>query len=329
MKMNDYINDFTNHLKEAIEIANNSNLTPYNKEIRNVMICGLGGSGIGGTIVADIVSPKVNIPFAATKDYSIPNFVNEHTLVIANSYSGNTEETLFALEKCQEKGAEIAVITSGGKLITIAEENNYNSIIIPGNQPPRAMFGYAFTELFFMLNHYGIIDDSFKADFDKAIALLDTEKTNIQKQAMELAKKMYKQTPVIYVGNGFEGVAIRFRQQINENSKMLCWHHVVPEMNHNELLGWRTNVDNLAVVFFRNKCDYERNQIRMDINKKVISEYTDNISEIWSKGDSVIENSLYHINLGDWVSWYLSEMNDVDAIEIDVINFLKGELGKI
>ena len=329
MKMNDYINDFTNHLTDAISIANNTTLTPCNKEIRNVLICGLGGSGIGGTIVADIVSPKVNIPIAATKDYSIPDFVNEHTLVIANSYSGNTEETLFALEKCQAKGAEIAVITSGGKLKTIAEENNYNSIIIPGNQPPRAMFGYAFTELFFMLNHYGIIDDSFKSDFDKAITLLDTEKTNIQKQAMELAKQMYKQTPVIYVGNGFEGVAIRFRQQINENSKTLCWHHVVPEMNHNELLGWRTNVDNLAVVFFRNKCDYERNQIRMDINKKVISKYTDNISEIWSKGDSLIENSLYHINLGDWVSWYLSEMNDVDAIEIDVINFLKGELGKI
>jgi len=329
MKMNDYINDFTNHLSEAIEIANNTSLTPYTKEIRNVLICGLGGSGIGGTIVSDIISSKVNIPIAATKDYSIPNFVNEHTLVIANSYSGNTEETLYALEKCQARGAEIAVITSGGKLKTIAEENKYNKIIIPGNQPPRAMFGYAFTELFFMLNHYGIIDDSFKADFEKAIALLDTEKADIQKQAMDLAKKMYKQTPVIYVANGFEGVAVRFRQQINENAKMLCWHHVVPEMNHNELLGWRTNVDDLAVVYFRNKSDYDRNQIRMDINKKVISEYTDNISEIWSKGDSLIENSLYHINLGDWVSWYLSEMNNVDAVEIDVINFLKGELGKI
>ena len=329
MKMNDYINDFSNHLREAIEIANNTNLTSCTKEIRNVLICGLGGSGIGGTIVSDIISSKVNIPIAATKDYSIPNFVNEHTLVIANSYSGNTEETLYALEKCQARGAEIAVITSGGKLKTIAEENKYNKIIIPGNQPPRAMFGYAFTELFFMLNHYEIIDDSFKSDFGKAIALLDTEKTDIQKQAMDLAKKMYKQTPVIYVANGFEGVAVRFRQQINENAKMLCWHHVVPEMNHNELLGWRTNVDDLAVVYFRNKSDYDRNQIRMDINKKVISEYTDNISEIWSKGDSLIENSLYHINLGDWVSWYLSEMNNVDAVEIDVINFLKGELGKI
>ncbi|MBT5089616.1 MAG: bifunctional phosphoglucose/phosphomannose isomerase, partial [Flavobacteriales bacterium] len=310
MKMNDYIDDFSNHLREAIEIANNTNLTSCTKEIRNVLICGLGGSGIGGTIVSDIISPKVNIPIAATKDYSIPNFVNEHTLVIANSYSGNTEETLYALEKCQSRAAEIAVITSGGKLKAIAEENKYNKIIIPGNQPPRAMFGYAFTELFFMLNHYGIIDDSFKSDFTKAIELLDTEKSDIQEQAMSLAKKMYKQTPVIYVANGFEGVAVRFRQQINENSKMLCWHHVVPEMNHNELLGWRTNVNDLAVVYFRNKSDYDRNQIRMDINKKVISKFTENITEIWSKGDSLIENSLYHINLGDWVSWYLSEMNN-------------------
>ena len=329
MKMNDYIDDFSNHLREAIETANNTNLTSCTKEIRNVLICGLGGSGIGGTIVSDIISPKVDIPITATKDYSIPNFVNEHTLVIANSYSGNTEETLYALEKCQAKGAEIAVITSGGKLKAIAEENKYNKIIIPGNQPPRAMFGYAFTELFFMLNHYGIIDDSFKSDFTKAIELLDTEKSDIQEQAMSLAKKMYKQTPVIYVANGFEGVAVRFRQQINENSKMLCWHHVVPEMNHNELLGWRTNVNDLAVVYFRNKSDYDRNQIRMDINKKVISKFTENITEIWSKGDSLIENSLYHINLGDWVSWYLSEMNNVDAIEIDVIDFLKGELAKV
>lgn len=329
MKMNDYIDDFSNHLREAIEIANNTSLTSCTKEVRNVLICGLGGSGIGGTIVSDIISPKVDIPITATKDYSIPNFVNEQTLVIANSYSGNTEETLYALEKCQAKGAEIAVITSGGKLKTIAEENNYNKIIIPGNQPPRAMFGYAFTELFFILNHYGIIDDSFKSDFTKAIELLDTEKSDIQEQAMSLAKKMYKQTPVIYVANGFEGVAVRFRQQINENSKMLCWHHVVPEMNHNELLGWRTNVNDLAVVYFRNKSDYDRNQIRMDINKKVIAKFTENITEIWSKGDSLIENSLYHINLGDWVSWYLSEMNNVDAIEIDVIDFLKGELAKV
>tara|TARA_Y100000766_G_C18794824_1_gene550058 strand:+ start:41 stop:1030 length:990 start_codon:yes stop_codon:yes gene_type:complete len=329
MKMNDYINEFTNHLSGAINIAENTSLSPCKKEIKNVLICGLGGSGIGGTIVSDIISSDVKVPIVSTKDYSVPGFVNEHTLVIANSYSGNTEETLYALKKCQSKGAEISIITSGGSLKKIAEEKDYNKIIIPGNRPPRAMFGYGFTEIFFLLNHYNIIDNSFKSDFEKAINLLNVEKNHIQKEAMELAKKLYKKTPVIYVANGFEGVAIRFRQQINENSKMLCWHHVVPEMNHNELLGWRTNIDDLAVVFFRNNSDYDRNQIRMNINKKVIEKYTDNITEIWSKGNSIIENSLYHINLGDWVSWYLSEMNNVDAIEIDVINFLKEELAKV
>ena len=327
--MNDYINDFTNHLTEAMEIGDASKLKKSDKKFNNILICGLGGSGIGGTIINDIISSKANIPILATKDYSIPNFVDENTLVIASSYSGNTEETIYALEKCQNRNTEICIITSGGKLKTIAEENNYNHIIIPGEHPPRAMFGYAFTELFYVLNHYGIIDNSFKSDFINSISLLNSEKEDIQDKAMELAKKMYQQTPVIYVAQGFEGVAVRFRQQINENSKMLCWHHVVPEMNHNELLGWRTNVDDLAVVYFRNKSDFDRNQIRMDINRKVISKFTNNITEVWSKGDSQIENTLYHINLGDWVSWYLSEMNNVDAIEIDVINFLKGELSKV
>ena len=329
MKMNDYINDFTNQLKEAMEIGSAAQLKKSNKTFKNVLICGLGGSGIGGTIVNDVLSSKVPIPILTTKDYSIPNFIDGSTLVIASSYSGNTEETLYALEKCMKRNAEICIITSGGKLKAIAEGNSFNHIIIPDGHPPRAMFGYAFTELFYVLNHYGVIDESFKADFEKAIGLLTAEKTDIQSQAKNLAKKMYQQTPVIYVAQGFEGVAVRFRQQINENSKMLCWHHVIPEMNHNELLGWRTNVENLAVVYFRNKLDFDRNQVRMDINKKVISKYTSNISEVWSKGDSVIENTLYHINLGDWISWHLSEMNNVDAIEIDVINYLKGELAKI
>jgi glucose/mannose-6-phosphate isomerase len=294
-----------------------------------VLICGLGGSGIGGTIVNDLIADQIKVPVSASKDYTAPNFVSENTLVIASSYSGNTEETIYALKACQEKGAEIACISSGGKLETLAKENNYNLITIPGGHPPRAMFGYSFTQLFFVLEHYGLISNSFAAEFDKAIALVVNQKEEIQTEAMALAKKLYGTTPVIYTAAGFEGVGVRFRQQINENSKMLCWHHVIPEMNHNELLGWRINTDNLGVVYFRNKCDFDRNQVRIDINKDVISKFTDNITEVWSQGDSRIENTLYHIHLGDWVSWYLSEMNEVDAIEIDVINFLKGALAKV
>ena len=327
--MNNYIEAFTNHLEDAINIGESAGLKPSKKGFSNILVCGLGGSGIGGSIVNDIVSQKINIPIVASKDYTIPNFVNSKTLVIVSSYSGNTEETISALEKCKKREAEICIITSGGKLKLLAEKNNYNHILIPAGSPPRAMFGYSFVQLFYVLYHYKIIDFSFKADITSSILLLNSEKSEIQKKAFSLAKVLFGKTPVIYVAQGFEGVAIRFRQQINENSKMLCWHHVVPEMNHNELLGWRTNIQDLSVVYFRNQSDHKRNQIRMDINKRILSKFTKNITEIWSMGDSVIENTLYHINLGDWVSWYLSEMNSVDAVEIDVINYLKSELAKI
>ena len=173
------------------------------------------------------------------------------------------------------------------------------------------------------------INESFKVDFKKAISLINTEQEKIKKTALEISKKLFKTTPIIYVADGFEGVAVRLRQQINENSKMLCWHHVVPEMNHNELLGWRTNVENTSVIYLRNESDYYRNKKRIDINKSVIEKYTSNISEIWSLGGSLIERSLYLINIGDWISWYLSELNDVDAIEIDVIEYLKKSLSDL
>ncbi len=327
--MNSYINDFTSQLKSAINIGDSTKLVSCNKKFNNIVICGLGGSGIGGTIISDILNLSITIPIVSVKDYSVPNFINNNTLVIINSYSGNTEETLSALKKCEIKNAEIAIITSGGKLKEIANKKKYNIVLVPGGHPPRAMLAYSFTEFFYILNHYNIIDNTFKKEFHKAIKLLDFEKENIKKTALNVARKLYDNTPVIYATNGFEGVAVRFRQQINENSKMLCWHHIVPEMNHNELLGWRTNTEKLAVIYLRNDCDYERNKVRIDINKDVIKKYTNNISEVWSKGDSIVEKTLYHINTGDWISWYLSEMNNVDAIEIDVINYLKDELSKI
>lgn len=329
MTMKNYIVDFPNHIKNAMKIGESCILKKNNQKINKILICGLGGSGIGGTILNDLISDSVSMPIIITKDYSVPFFVDNTTLVIASSYSGNTEETISALNKCKKKNAEICIITSGGKLKNIAEKEGYNIILIPSGHPPRAMFGYSFIQLFYILSHYNIITDSFKSDFKSSILLLNSEKDKISQLAKKLAKKLFGTTPVIYVAKNFEGVAIRFRQQLNENAKMLCWHHVVPEMNHNELLGWRTNTKGLSVVYFRNELDYARNQIRIDINKKILSSFTNNINEVWSRGDNIIENTLYHIHYGDWVSWYLSEMNCVDAIEIDVITHLKDELGKV
>ena len=329
MKMNDYISDFCSHIEHAIEIGLSTSLKKPKKEIKSVLICGLGGSGIGASIMSDILYKDLPIAIRINKGYSIPAGVDENTLVIACSYSGNTEETIISLENCVLKNAEICVITSGGKLKSFAEKNNFNLILIPGGHPPRAMFGYSFTELFFVLYNYDLINDSFISNFKSSVASLTAEQENIKSDAKKIAEKLYKKTPVIYVCDGFEGVAVRLRQQINENSKMLCWHHVVPEMNHNELLGWRTNTEKLAVLFLSNKIDDSRNKIRVKINKKVLRKYTKDIMEVQSKGDSLLERSLYLIHVGDWISWYLSVLNNVDAIEIDVINYLKAELAKI
>lgn len=326
--MNGLIADFSQHLKKALEIGKTATISKPNKEIKNILILGLGGSGIGGTIVSQIVAREIKIPITVSKDYEIPAFVGLNTLVIACSYSGDTEETLISLEQAEKRGAEIAAITSGGKLEKIAKSKGYNHIIIPAGFPPRAAFGYSFPQLFCLLMGYELIGKHFISDIEAAIQVIDKEETSIKKEAKDVAEKLFKKTPIIYSDSTFEGVAIRFRQQINENAKMLCWHHVIPEMNHNELVGWRTKDNNLAVVLFRNDTDHPRTQTRMEINKEIISQYTNTLIEIHSKGKSVMEKTIYLIHLGDWVSCMLADKKGIDAVEVDVIIRLKSELAK-
>ena len=125
-----------------------------------------------------------------------------------------------------------------------------------------------------------------------------------------------------------EPVAVRLRQQLNENSKILCWHHVIPEMNHNELVGWRNEDQNLAVIIFRNEDDYDKIQKRIEINKSIFEKYTSNLFEIYSIGENDIEKAMYFIHLGDWISYFIAELREMDATEVNVIDFLKSELKK-
>ncbi|MCO6501292.1 MAG: bifunctional phosphoglucose/phosphomannose isomerase [Vicingus serpentipes] len=327
--MRELIENFTQHISESIAISENANLRPTNKKINNVLICGLGGSGIGGTIISQIVATDTQVPVIVNKDYNIPAFVNENTLVICCSYSGNTEESLEMLIQAQQKNAEIACVTSGGKLKEIAQQKNYNHIIIPSGHPPRAAFGLSFPPLFFLLKNYQLISNDYTKQLKSAINILDKEENNILTEARTITEKLFQKIPVIYAAANYEGVAIRFRQQINENSKMLCWHHVIPEMNHNELVGWTSKNEDLAVVIFRNEDDYFRTQKRIEVNKAVFQQYTSTIIEIYSKGSSQLEKALYLIHIGDWVSYLLAEKKGIDVTEVDVITNLKNELSKI
>src|SRR5205085_7370517 len=143
------------------------------------------------------------------------------------------------------------------------------------------------------LKGYNISDDNYKKQLENSISLLEKEQKNIFSEAEKLADFFAGKIPVIYATEGYNGVATRFCQQLNENSKMLCWHNILPEMNHNELVGWAEKYENIAVLILRNKSDYSRTQARIEISKEVFKKYTTNIAELWSKGESHLEKALY------------------------------------
>jgi glucose/mannose-6-phosphate isomerase len=328
--MDHLIADFSKHLFQALEIAKSTTFSKNSKQFNNVLICGLGGSGIGGTIVSELVSSSASCPIIVNKNYKIPAFVNAQTLVLCCSYSGNTEETIMMYEAAKEKGAEVVIISSGGQFIDIAKTNNHNFIQIPGDFPPRAAFGLSFPQIIQVLAYYEIIPSNHRDEIYEAIQLIDEEEANIRKDAKAIAEKLIHKTPIIYADASMNGVATRFRQQINENGKMLCWHHVIPEMNHNELVGWTEKNEDLVVILLRSSTDFIRNQKRMEYNKEnIFSKYTRNIIEIHSKGNSLLANYIYHIHLEDWISFYIADIKKIDPVEVNVITGLKNFLATI
>lgn len=327
--MKSLVEEFPKHLIEGLEIGSKSVFSEVDKEFQNIFICGLGGSGIGGKLVSQLYWDQIKQPVTLSNDYFIPKSVGPNTLTIACSYSGNTEETIEALSKAAEAGSEIAVVSSGGKIIKIAQEKGYNYIQIPEGFPPRAALGYSFVQLHFVLHKYGIISDDFISNMQKGVQLLEDEEADIRAEAKTLADAIHNKIPVLYASPMFESVLIRFRQQLNENAKQLCWHHVFPELNHNELVGWASGTNDLSVIIFRTEEDYYRTEKRIDISIDQMKKYTSNITEVHAKGDSRLERYIYLIHLTDLVSVYLAEMKKVDPIEIDVIIHLKSELSKI
>ena len=326
--MKNYIAQFTEQLQDALNIGKAANLAKQKTEIKNVLILGLGGSGIGGSLIQDRVKESCAVPVLTNKDYNIPAFVNENTLIIVSSYSGNTEETLTALGQALERGAEVAAVTSGGKLEKLSEQHKFNLIKVPGGHPPRAMLAYSLVQLLIYFRHYNLFDVDIEKELSDAISLIKTEKEQIQKEARVCAKSLKNTIPFIYAADGYGALAVRTKQQINENAKMLCHADVVPEMNHNELVGWAGGDEKISVLFLRSKDEHPRNAKRIEINEMIIKKYTDNVHQVWSKGDSRIVRTLYLIHLGDWISIYLSELTGADPVEVKVIDYLKGELSK-
>lgn len=328
--MDSLIERFMDQLEEAVEIGRKASVQPLSFDVHHIYVAGLGGSGIGADFVGAFIQNECKVPFIVRKGYTVPAYVGKNTLAIANSYSGNTEETLISYDQMKKSGARIICVASGGKLIEKAKEDHFDFVQVPSDWPsPRACLGYSLTVQLWVLQHLGFISDKYIREIQSSIKLLRNESADIKIKAEEIANRLHHHIPVIYIEDRMEPVAVRLRQQINENSKALCWHHVVPEMNHNELVGWRERNENLAVLYLRNEDDYDRNKVRMDINKEIISQYVNEIIEVNSKGNTMIERAMYLVHLGDWISWYLAQLRGVDALEVKVIDYLKGELAKV
>ncbi len=328
--MDKMIARFPDQLGEALDIAEKITLAQHVAPYRNVLITGLGGSGIGGTYVQEFVRNFCKVPVMVSKGYQVPVSANKFTLAICSSYSGNTEETLQAFEQLYAAGAKIVCVTSGGKLLQKAREKGLDAVVLPsGWSSPRACLGYSVVAQLGVLRSAGLVPARLLAQVKSARELLEKENGGIQKSARKLAELVQGKTIVLYSTDQTEPVTVRWRQQINENAKMLCWHHVIPEMNHNELVGWRDQRPDLAVIWLRNRDDFERNAFRMNVNKEIVEHFTGTSVEVWSKGKSAIEKAFYLTHLGDWVSFYLAELRQVDPVEIRVIDYLKAELAKV
>lgn len=327
--MKQLIATFTQQLEEAFTIASNHSFKKPDRNIQNIVICGLGGSGIGAKIVSNWVQDEIKLPITLVNEYTLPAFVGPNTLVIGSSYSGNTEETTMALDQALAKGAYIFGVTSGGHLAKFCKENGFDCVIVPGGNPPRSALAYSLVQLLNYLHKIDLISDASLNQVRKSIVLINEQNLEIKEEATRLADYLYGKVGVLYGETKYEGVIVRARQQLNENSKYLAWSHVIPEMNHNELVGWGGGDDRFAPVFFHADDIHPRNKKRFEISQQAIMKKSGVVFNVKSKGNSLIERSLYLIHLVDWASYYLCEKNHADIMDIEIIDYLKSELGKM
>lgn len=325
------ISRFPETIEEGLRLVGEFKPELNPEGIKNVYISGMGGSGIGADFIHSWLREKeLKLPVIVGKSYEIPSWIDKDSLFIASSYSGNTEETLVAFEQALEKKTRIVCISSGGKLIQRARDEKLDFVMLPtGWSSPRACLGFSLAAQMGVFKALKLISVNPLNQLKSCKDFLQNESPSIQEKAKHLADLLKGRQIVLYSEDRIEAAGLRFRQQVNENSKRLMWHHVIPEMNHNELVGWREHQANQAVVFLRHSEENPRNQARIELVKEVVSHYAGSVIEIQARGGNRIEQMMYLVHLLDYVSLHLATHNEVDAVEVRVIDFLKAELDKI
>ena len=327
--MEELIAAFPSNIGQAYNSAKTLGFKIKSNEISNVVLLGMGGSGIGAKIVSKWIQDEVQVPVLLFQDYDIPAFISTNTLVIACSYSGNTEETVISAQKAFQAGATVVGLCSGGKIEQFCKANDLDCVLVPGGNPPRTTTAFSILHILNIFNKFQLISTSVLEKVLNTEVFLKNNVDEIKTQAKEVALFLHNHIAIIYSSAMYESIVVRAKQQFNENSKELCIGHVIPEMNHNELVGWTGGNNNHAALFLDPQDLNSRNIKRFEVTIEEARRWTNHVLVVKAKGDNRVERTLYLMHLIDWASLYLAELKNVDPVDIRAIDYLKNELEKL
>jgi len=333
------ISSFPSQIRAAAEIGEKIAVSPSHYEgVKNIIVCGMGGSAIGGELALSLLYKELHIPMYACRNYALPSYAGPDSLVIGSSYSGNTEETLSAFKQAIREKCHLFALTTGGELLDIARKNDIPHVKLPetGLQP-RAALGYSFVPLMHFFNKinfstYEPAKFLQLADFlARKTKLYGIDSPTEDNPAKQLANKLYGRIPILYSGPTLtDAVGTRIKGQISENAKMLAFGNQFPEFNHNELVGWKilgAARDLYRVVILRDADDHPQVTARMDIVKQMLIERSKiEVIELYSEGDNPLERIFSLIQIGDYLSYYLALLNNADPTPVEPISYLKDKL---
>ena len=334
--MFDTLAKFPDQIKESLVIAESIERFNFLK-IDNVILAGMGASAIPGDILVSLFRDKLDVPLIINREYDLPKWANKDTLVICISYSGNTIETLSSFKIASQKKCKIICISTGGKLQELAEKRGVPFVKIPAGIQPRTATAYLLFPSMIFLKKLGLIKTTIDSDIDETITVLQdfvtmnkkivSEETNL---ANQLAKKIFSSIPQMYGWGIYSPIAMRWRHQFNENSKLIARAELVPECNHNDIVGWPSNPEiskHFSCILFRDK-DEESIQMttRLNFMRDLFYNTACNVIEVFPKGKSQLAKMMYLLCLGDFTSCYLAVLRGIDPSPVDIISELKKRL---
>jgi glucose/mannose-6-phosphate isomerase len=322
-------------VEAAVGLTTGLDPLPDHDDIENVVVLGMGGSGIAGDLMAAVAGPFMPVPVVVCKGYEPPSFVSEGTLCFAISFSGNTEETVEAATTAAAAGASVVVAACGGELRRLAEGWQAPFIRLPDGPMPRAAIGAVSIPPLVVLEAVGLFPGA-REWIALAVEQLRRRRDELvadDNPARELARRIGRTLPIVYGGGDVGGVAaLRWKNQVNENTKAPAFHGELPEVNHNELAGWGQHGDItrqvFSVVYLRHDHEHPQVMRRFDLMRDLVAEVSAGVEEVRAEGEGVLAQLFDLILFGDFTTLWMAYQEGIDPGPVPVLDDIKAALAR-